>query len=182
VGALRGSESFAFCNYFVAIPRFWKEYFSFVDGALSSLENEVTKGSEVGKAYSGSANYARDTSVTMRPFVIERLFSSFVVRNSSIRCASFPYRDAHYQLKFGAQLGNFLYALSNLKNSALKLQDQKMLEYWNRIRVNILQSAFKLAVYQLDDPLPFFLSREYADFMKSEGFLDATLLSRTALC
>lgn len=74
VTAPMGLDSFAFCNYFVATPRFWDKYFKFVEGALSSLETEVAKRSEVGTIYSGSAGYGRDPSLTMRPFVIERLF------------------------------------------------------------------------------------------------------------
>jgi hypothetical protein len=168
MAAPMGTESFAFCNYFVATPRFWNDYFKFVDGALSSLEAEVLNRSEVGKAYSGSASYARAPNTSMRPFVIERLFSSFVVQKS-INCAAFPFTSEHYGLKFGGQLGRFLRALSRLKNSALQSQDKQKLQYWDRARQNILRNGIKVAVWHLDDPLAFFQSRECSEFMKLYG-------------
>jgi hypothetical protein len=161
-----GLDNFALCNYFVATPRFWNAYFNFVDGAVSLLETEVLRRSEVGVAFSSNANYGRDPLVTMRPFVIERLFSSFLAQNTAINCAPFPYQDAHYRLKFGDQLGNFLWSLSKLKNSAFKGQDKEKLQYWNHVRGNIVRSGLKTVVWQLDDPSPFFLSRECTEFVK----------------
>lgn len=160
-----GISHFAFCNYFIANDRFWRRYFEFVDEALSSLEVEAMKKTEVGMIYAGSANYVRDAEVTMRPFIIERLFSGFIASTPALNCVNFQYKAAHYQSKFGGQLGGFLHQLSAYKNAALDAMDSVKLHSWNNVRLNILRSPLKMSVWHLDDPAPFFLSAEYTDFM-----------------
>lgn len=165
MSAPMGISHFAFCNYFIANDRFWRRYFEFVEEALSNLEDEAIKKSEVGILYAGSANYARDSEVTMRPFVIERLFSSFIASAPSLNCVNFQYEAAHYRNKFGEQLGGFLHKLSACKNAALDAMDSVKLHSWNNVRSGILRSPVKMSVWHLDDQAPFFLSPEYTDFM-----------------
>ena len=160
-----GSSCFAFCNYFIANDRFWRSYFKFVEEALSSLDAEAIKKSEIGLIYAGSANYARDSEATMRPFIIERLFSSFIASSPTLNCINFEYETTHYRGKFGEQLGGFLHKLSAHKNAALAARDLTMLESWNSVRLSILQSSAKISIWHLDDPAPFFLSPEYTNFM-----------------
>ncbi len=160
-----GTGHFAFCNYFVANDKFWRNYFKFVEEALSSLEAEAIKKSDIGLIYAGSASYARDSEATMRPFIIERLFSSFIASSPSVACVNFEYEIAHYQRKFGGQLGEFLHRLSARKNAALNSADPEMFDSWNSVRTSVLRSAAKINIWHLDDPSPFFLSSEYADFM-----------------
>lgn len=162
-----GESHFAFCNYFIANDRFWRRYFGFVEEALSNLDTEAIKKSDVGMIYAGSANYARDSEVTMRPFIIERLFSSFIASASSLNCVNFQYKATHYRRKFGEQLGGFLNKLSAYKNAALDARDSVKLHSWNNVRLSILRSPVKMSVWHLDDPAPFFLSPEYTDFMDS---------------
>ena len=157
VSAAMGRRCFAFCNYFVAWPRFWNDYFAFVDDAIARLDEEAAGKSEVGLIYRGSANYARDPALSMRPFVIERLFSSFLAGSASFKCEGFEYPRGHFQRKFGEVLGDFLERLSALKNRALDSGDRAALDDWRRRRSVVLQSGFKAAIWQLDDP-PFFLA------------------------
>ena len=165
ITALMGNSSFSFCNYFIATPAFWDAYFSFVDHALGLLESEISNKSEVGNIYGGSAHYGRDASLSMRPFVIERLFSSFIV-NSEFKCIGYQYSLTQYQAKFGSQPGNFLFKLSALKNKGINSMDNTVLQKFHEIRCNILKGPFKTAVWQLDDPLAYFLTQEY----KSLGY------------
>lgn len=160
-----GSSCFAFCNYFVANDRFWRSYFEFVEAALSNLDAEAIKKSEVGLIYAGPANYARDSEATMRPFIIERLFSSFVASSPSLNCINFEYEESHYRGKFGDQLGRFLHKLSAYKNAALNARDLTVLNLWNGVRLGILRSQAKSSIWHLDDPASFFLSPEYTNFM-----------------
>ncbi len=160
-----GSSCFAFCNYFAANDKFWRRYFEFVEEALTGLDAEAAKSSEVGLVYAGSANYARDSEATMRPFIIERLFSSFIASSPSLSCVNFGYTRTHYRDKFGEQLGEFLHKLSIHKNAAIQARDPASFNSWNDIRLGILQSSAKISVWHLDDPSPFFLSSEYTNFM-----------------
>lgn len=160
-----GIGSFAFCNYFMANAKFWNGYFEFVEQALSVLDAEREKKSEVGLIYAGAANYAPDAEATMRPFVIERLLSCFIAGSPSLHCMSFGYEAKHYRAKFGEQLGGFLHKLSEQKNAALGTRSSEMLQTWNNARANILQSPIRMSIWHLDDPYVFFLSPEYTRFM-----------------
>ena len=111
-------NTFAFCNYFVAMPSFWNSYFAFVDKVITLLDQEVAKGSEVRVIFAGTGSYHRDGNITMKPFVIERLFSTFI-QHHQFKVASFNYGKNFYEVKFGGKFGEFLFQLSALKNTAL---------------------------------------------------------------
>ena len=161
-------NSFAFCNYFIAKPHFWTEYFSFIDKSLGALDQEVIRGSEVGAIYAGTGSYHRDQSITMKPFVIERLFSTFI-QNSPFKTAPFLYSKSLYEKKFGSNFGAFLHQLSALKNLALKLQQDNLLAAYDQIRYFIYSNPTYMAtVSALDDTPDFFLSNEYAQLMAED--------------
>ena len=161
------NKKFAMCNYFIGNKKFWSAYFSFVENILMQLEKEVSCQSKAGIVYASSASYARDTQVTMRPFVIERLFSNFIAGNSAIKYCGYSYTPSHYQRKFGEQLGTFLHDISCLKERALLLQDNNLMGEFHNLRRNILLSDFRNIVWNMDDPSPFFLSDTYLNFKKS---------------
>lgn len=149
-----GKDTFAFCNYFIATPRFWKAYFEFVDKAISYLRSEALKGSEVGEIYAGSAHYLKDPTVLMRPFVIERLFSSFIL-GTQLKVSHYLYKESQYESRFGFGLGDVIYKLSELKDELAIENDsespkmKKYLEDRQRILGNLPR---KWKVAGLDDP------------------------------
>lgn len=160
-----GINIFAFCNYFVATPEFWGHYFEFVDHILESLDQEAGKGTEVGLIYSNPGFYSRDPSVTMKPFIIERLFSVFI-QNYPLRVASYTYQRNCYEEKFGGKLGAFLFQVSALKNQAIKLQSKDLGNYYNQVRSSFASNPANLAnVLNSDDTPDYFASSEYAQLM-----------------
>ena len=160
ITAIMGKKSFAFCNYFIASPIFWKRYIEFTDHALDLLEHEAKNDTETGRIYGGSAHYYRDTAVSMRPFIIERLLSSFI-EGTHLKSIGYDYSSEQYQAKFGQELGSFLYKLSNLKNKAILQRDNQLINDFNSIRINLLNSDYRAVVWQLDDPFSYFISPEY---------------------
>jgi hypothetical protein len=162
-------STFAFCNYFIAKPHFWNQYFSFVDQVLNALDQEVTKGSELGAIYAGTGSYHRDQNITMKPFVVERLFSTFI-QNYPVKVAPFVYEKSDYVKKFGNNFGSFLFQVSALKNIALKLQQNNLLAAYDQIRFFIYSNpSYMATISSLDDTPDFFISREYTQLM-SEDF------------
>jgi len=156
---------FAFCNYFIATPQFWTKYFSFVDGILDSLDREVLNRTEIGLIFSGSGSYHRDLNVSMRPFVIERLFSTFIQLNN-IQVAAFKYQKIHYEKKFGEKNGSFLFQISALKNLGLKMDLENLISAYNHIRFFLYTNGpFMISISVLDDPPDFYLSEEYFHLM-----------------
>ena len=163
-------NTFAFCNYFVAKPNFWSGYFSFVDKTIALLEQEEAKGSEVGAIYSGTGSYHRDGNITMKPFVIERLFSTFI-QHHQFKVSSFNYEKNFYEVKFGGKFGEFLFQLSALKNIALQLKQENLLAAYDQIRFFIYSNpTYMASLSLLDDPPDFFLTKEYAELM-SQNFM-----------
>lgn len=159
------NNTFALCNYFVGSPAFWEKYFAFTEKVLALLEAEASAGSEVGLTYSGSSHYIRDDHVSMKPFVIERLFSSFLSTKSA-KVASYEYSIEHYQKKFGERLGNFIYKHSENKNLGIKNRNQKVLENYNELRRTCYDQDFIKVTSALDDSLNIFLTKE----LKNMGF------------
>lgn len=166
VNSVSGLESFAFCNYFVATPKFWNYYFRFVDSLAFILNKEARAGTGAGKVWSGSAHYSRDPEVTMRPFVIERLFSALLLSATSLKVCAYPYSRTHYIEKFGQQLGTILADLSALKNKAIIKKNIDELAEWQRIRIKLYESAARGPILNLDDPPNIFLDSDYSALRK----------------
>lgn len=168
------SSKFAFCNYFLGTPSFWDAYFAFIDQAIDLLESQVSLNSQIGHVYNNSASYSKDITANMKPFVIERLFSSFLSA-SNMKVASLPLSRNIYLKKFGVQLGEFLFELSRLKNLALTTYNSELLEKYQSIRLNILNSQHKISIWQLDDPCDFFLTTDYMELMSGPNSFTTTL-------
>lgn len=161
-------NTFAFCNYFVAKPSFWNSYFAFVDKVITLLDQEVAKGSEVGVIFAGTGSYHRDGNITMKPFVIERLFSTFI-QHHQFKVASFSYGKNFYEVKFGGKFGEFLFQLSALKNTALQLKEENLLRAYDQIRFFIYSNpTYMASLSLLDDPPDFFLTKEYTELMSHQ--------------
>lgn len=158
-------SAFSFCNYFIATPKFWDSYFAFVDNVIQQLEEEAVKQTEIGIIYNGPAVHGISSQplCTIKPFIIERLFSSFIAESSS--CAAYEFPVEHYRAKCGDQLGNYLYKLSQLKDNAITTMDYNLLDRYNKARCGILYTPIRGAVAQIFD-LAYLLSPE----CKSIGF------------
>jgi hypothetical protein len=148
-----GVESFAFCNYFIGNNKFWKSYFNYIDNILSHLNLQNLNNTEIGKIYNGPGNYHKNTSMTLKPFITERLFSSFIstATKEGLEIKAFIPNELHYIEKFGENYGQLLFRLSNLKNK--KPINNENLNLWNDIRNNIISNkAIFLGLLHFDDP------------------------------
>lgn len=157
INGISGIETFAFCNYFIARPKFWLRYFEFIDSIAQLLNQEERMGSEVGQVWSGPGQYQRDPGVKMRPFVIERLFSSLLINDRNLNACAYVHERHHYHQKFGLQLGETLANLSVLKNRGLAEANLQVLGDWNEIRRQLLKSDLRRLFGSLDDPPAIFL-------------------------
>lgn len=151
ITSIMSNNIFAFCNYFVATNRFWEAYFKYIDTALDLLEHEISTESETGLAYKNSANYSRNKNLTLRPFVIERLLSPFLLK-SHLKTKNYKHSQIHYQKKFGTMLGDFLFHLSTTKNEAIVQNNTIKIKSYIEQRSPLLQSPHKRVVWELDDP------------------------------
>lgn len=151
--AVIGRLNFSFCNYFVANSAFWEQYFCFVDQILLHLENEALAGTVVGRLYQGSASYRKNPEMNMKPFVVERLFTSFVSQHSNFNVSSFPVSEIDYVRKLGLIPGLFCKRLSDIKNLAIQENSNLVLQEWHDKRLAILNNKDDLiTLLKMDDP------------------------------
>lgn len=160
---LSGHGDFAFCNYFIGTPSFWNDYVRFVDESLAGLERACEIDPDLSKAWHGSARYKRDHSITMQPFVIERLFSSFIASRPDLRVASHPVSKDDYLLKFGHHLGNILANCHELKQEAIAAPNTQNIKRWDSYRNQIAEQGLVKAVFKMDDPNPQMIEADCAD-------------------
>ena len=164
VASVSDVNTFAFCNYFVANNRFRERYFSFIDQALQLLDSEAERGTEVGQLYSGSGQYERDATASMRIFVIERLFSSFLLQQGELTVAARLPSALEFDRKFGVHMGRLLWNLSRVKQRAVETDDLSLYNIWDKQRATLLASGQIQTVWKLDDPFDYTLTPEYREF------------------
>jgi hypothetical protein len=151
IKSIMSNNIFAFCNYFIATNRFWDAYFKYIDEALILLEREIATESETGLAYKSSANYKRNPNLTLKPFVIERLLSPFLLK-SQLKIVNYKHSSIHYQKKFGTMLGDYLLRLSITKNEAIAQNSAAQIGCYMNNRRAFLHSTYKGVIWDLDDP------------------------------
>lgn len=138
--ALMTEKNTCYCSYFIATNEFWKEYLDFLTKAkdvLDSLEDGKIK-----DAYLSSANYERDKELNLFPFIIERLFSTFLLLNPKYKVYSKPYNYDLYN-ELSAEAINLLTAMNRFK-TLIAISNQPLLEEqlfgcWNQIRFSLIR-------------------------------------------
>ena len=124
------TDSVCYCSYFVATKTFWLEYIAFVNDIKEKLEALT---GDNAKIYHGSANYFRDSNLNMFPFIIERLFSTFL-HIKKYKIYSQPYDYGLYQNQIN-DFSKVLHSLYGIKCMIVKQQSQELFEHWNLLRL-----------------------------------------------
>lgn len=161
-----GKNYFAFCNYFIATPFIWAKYFNFCERILNSLNEQEMYNSDVWMAWMSLGHYKRAPNTTMRPFVIERLFSIFLKTLNENTYCWYEYKRDCYEKKFGTRIGSHLYNLSLLKNISIKLNKPNLIKLWNIERSKLFNSEIMSLINQLDDPSPVLTNSHINNFNK----------------
>lgn len=129
------SHTTCYCSYFVATRSFWKDYLDFLAKVTKELDNLPE---EVYTLFNQSANYARDKNLNLFPFLVERLFSTFLIL-SKYKVHAMPYDYSVYSNQLG-EFTNVLQALSNLKTLTINHDSHEIFTQWNSIRSFILKT------------------------------------------
>jgi len=125
------TDATCYCSYFVATEKFWKEYIVFLKDMKEKLEALTGEDAEI---YHGSANYSRDPNLNMFPFIVERLFSTFLHMNTKFKVYSRPYDYSVYygQIKDFSKL---LQSLDRLKRMSVEQDSSELFGHWNQLRI-----------------------------------------------
>lgn len=141
VNAFMTEYNTCYCSYFVARKEFWEDYIDFLSRiivAIDSLSDDVKE------IYNSSANYARDNNLNMFPFLIERLFSTFLVlRNEKYKVYAKPYDYSVYDSQVG-EFTKVLHSLNVLKNHVVEQDSEILFNSWNAIRMYFVRTQSQL--------------------------------------
>ena len=141
INAFMTEYNTCYCSYFVARKEFWEDYIDFLSRIIVALDNLSEETKEI---YNSSANYARDNTLNMFPFLIERLFSTFLVlRHNKYKIHAMQYDYSVYQ----NQVGDFtrtLHSLNVLKNQIVEQDSEILFNAWNAIRMHFVNTQPQL--------------------------------------
>ena len=144
-------DSFAFCNYFVARNNFWDAYIDFVNRTVVERFEAGNADRPLVSALARTAGHAKNPAANYVPFVIERLFSTFVLLNPQFRVSAFVHPVEIYVKKFGVELGTMLHAISLVKESIAKFGDEGH-QRFDEFRLAIHKAYGAINMAALDDP------------------------------
>ena len=83
--------------------------------------------------YHGSANYSRDSNLNMFPFIVERLFSTFLqMKDYKVYSQPYDYGVYNSQINDFSKVLESLYAI---KRIVVEQQSQELFEHWNLLRL-----------------------------------------------
>lgn len=126
-------ETTCYCSYFVAKKSFWIDYINFLDQVFSILHNPNLP-EDIKHLSKISANYDRDFSLTLFPFIIERFFSTFISMNKHKYKIYFkPYDYSVYSKEIG-DFSTVLHSLNKLKTLISITHSNELFEQWNNLR------------------------------------------------
>ena len=148
----QAANRFFFCNYMCGNQTFWDGYFQFCETILGMFENEVRSDTAVGRTYAGQANYGRDRTASMRPFVIERLLGLYLQSTAAkdLDVRSYIPTQDDFEWKFGPRLGRLLHHLYELKQTFVATRDQGAIREWQEARQPLVKQP--QVIWQMDDP------------------------------
>ncbi|SDQ32733.1 hypothetical protein SAMN05443245_0931 [Paraburkholderia fungorum] len=88
--ARNGPQSLLYCNFWVGSRRFWQDY---VGGVLLPIADFL----DANPAHAAAVAVMTDTTHTdpapFLPFIIERLFSTYISQRADLACAAYPFDD-----------------------------------------------------------------------------------------
>ena len=129
-----------YCSYFIATNAFWKDYLDFLYIIKNRLENLPDDLAEI---YYGSANYSRDASLNMFPFIVERMFSTYLGYRQDLKVFAKPY-DYKVYTELQDNMVNILSSLNTMKTLVHLHKSQELFQCWHSMRIAYLKDMPQL--------------------------------------
>lgn len=121
-----------YSHYVIATNEFWNDYLLFLLSVKDALFNLPSEEKQI---FEGSANYARDKSLNMFPFVIERMLSTYLTMNN-FSVYHTPYEYEVYNEIHESSIIESLYKVNELKNAAKRTHE--IFAEWNNLRIALV--------------------------------------------
>jgi hypothetical protein len=130
------TDATCYCSYFIARKQFWLDYIAFVKDVKIHLEALTGHEAEI---YHGSANYSRDPNLNMFPFIVERLFSTYLHMFRKYKIYSREYDYSVYK----DQVNDFyriIESMNELKRLTLTQDSPDLFQHWNILRMYFVKT------------------------------------------
>ena len=132
-------REYCFCSYFVASKAFWRDYMHFLNDVYKYIH---VASPEIKKLVAQNANYGKDRSLTNFPFLVERLFPTFLYMNrTNYKVNYYPYTYDCYRPQINNN-ADLVKTISEMKHHALELKDQVLFDQWNTTRKHFIGKYF----------------------------------------
>lgn len=135
------TNSFSLCNYFVGDKKFWLNYLRFVNSFIGKVKNYPE---DYKIMFETGASYGPNSLLPYYTFVIERLFSLFLlIYNNEIKSVHYEYTKEELMNKnkvLPEQIIDEIMMLSKLKSSGIKYNDSSLLNNWSFFRNKFAQA------------------------------------------
>jgi hypothetical protein len=137
VDSLMTEANTCYCSYFVARRHFWKNYLQFL---VELCEATYELPANERAIFLNGANYARDRSLNLFPFIVERMFSTFLCLKSTQYKVYSRTSDFNVYGEGIAGLADVFQSLNKLKMIAISHNSNDLLDIWNKTRLYILKA------------------------------------------
>jgi hypothetical protein len=128
IGSIMTNIDTCYCSYFMATNDFWKDYLEFLALIKEKLENDLPE--DLAQIYYGSANYSRDASLNMFPFIAERMFSTYLQYHKDLKVYAKQY-DYRVYGELQDSMVDILSSLNTIKTLSHLHQSNKLFNCWH---------------------------------------------------
>lgn len=126
---------YCFSSYFLASQIFWTDYLNFLDTFKKTIDSNVRLKIMVNQR----SGYYENKNLNYFPFLVERLFSTFLFLNQSkYAIINYPYNFKIYE----SQIGSHYKTIENLSN--IKIEMNQNLSTFNDWKKELMKLPFKM--------------------------------------
>jgi len=137
LNAFLPSSLFASANYFIASPKFWADYFRFVDTTIYKAESGMSTNAKI-MLYSQAADpKIVHAGASYVPFIVERLFSIFL-NNNHKKYSTYKYALPVVEEKLNVHLK----LLKQMKDLSINTKSLWMASCWVNYRNLYMSNAY----------------------------------------
>jgi len=129
-------DTFALCNYFVGNKVFWTKYLNFANQFIAEASSDPN---DYKMMFETGANYGLNSALPYYTFVLERLFSLFLIIYPEINHyeAKYSREQLFKKTKLPLEIVDEIRALSYIKH--LGINDPELLRHWIFLRNKFAQ-------------------------------------------
>lgn len=117
------TDEFSTCHYFIGNDKFWSSYFKFLKEIIDIVKNDFV----LNRFMFEDIILYRMREYINFPFIVERLFSLFLILNQDIKYKKYPYESFCYKSRIGDPYEQFLSLYYHKKQRNTLIEESRKL-------------------------------------------------------